>query len=299
MNAGILLTALAGVALVVPASTGAPLPPTKAQVTAALDAARKDPANAENLKAALAVLPKVQLKEGGAVRTYYVFEGDQLLTAGQVAAALDRLSKDSNLPPSPELTVLHVNGADVILPWGKRALTYAIDRASFNKAPPGVYASVVADMKSAAGEWVDACSSCGLSFTHLSALDKGKTFTGADFVVRYESHVTDVVASSFFPNDPPFRRTLVIAPGFFEMDYAHDGVLRHELGHIIGYRHEHLREVSGCFLDPEDNNWRPIGEYDPKSVMHYLCGRGGNYELHLSDTDKQVHLKLYSRKEQS
>ncbi|WP_433931065.1 hypothetical protein AB3662_43300 [Sorangium cellulosum] len=46
------------------------------------------------------------------------------------------------------------------------------------------------------------------------------------------------------------------------------GVLRHELGHVLGFRHEHARpEGNGACT--ERPAWRALTPYDPASVMHY------------------------------
>jgi hypothetical protein len=43
-------------------------------------------------------------------------------------------------------------------------------------------------------------------------------------------------------------------------------VLLHELGHILGFRHEHIH-VPAC--SEGDTNWRKVTPYDSASVMHY------------------------------
>ena len=66
------------------------------------------------------------------------------------------------------------------------------------------------------------------------------------------------------------------------------GVLRHELGHILGFRHEHTRDQAQaphCF---EDSNFRPATEYDAASVMHYPhCNGEGNWSFELTQLDKR------------
>ena len=71
-----------------------------------------------------------------------------------------------------------------------------------------------------------------------------------------------------------------------EGDYQLKGVLRHELGHVLGFRHEHIRDEAGAYFCKEDENYRPITDYDAKSVMHYpQCNGAGDWGLALTETD--------------
>jgi hypothetical protein len=54
----------------------------------------------------------------------------------------------------------------------------------------------------------------------------------------------------------------------FPIDAAtSQGVFRHELGHVLGLRHEHIR-APGTWCT-EDTSWRAVTAYDSNSVMHY------------------------------
>ena len=62
-------------------------------------------------------------------------------------------------------------------------------------------------------------------------------------------------------------------------------ILGHELGHSLGFRHEHTRPEAGtCF---EDNNWVPLTAYDNVSIMHYPQCNGGSPNLTFSNLDRQ------------
>lgn len=67
--------------------------------------------------------------------------------------------------------------------------------------------------------------------------------------------------------------------------------LGHELGHVLGFRHEHTRPESGtCF---EDNNWRPLTPYDSSSIMHYPQCNGSSDDLSMTSTDVAGVVALY------
>jgi hypothetical protein len=68
--------------------------------------------------------------------------------------------------------------------------------------------------------------------------------------------------------------------------------MRHEMGHTIGFRHEHTRPNAGvCF---EDNNWRALTSYDAASVMHYpQCNGSNTGDLVLTNLDRQGEQVLY------
>ncbi|HET6611166.1 MAG TPA: pre-peptidase C-terminal domain-containing protein [Kofleriaceae bacterium] len=99
------------------------------------------------------------------------------------------------------------------------------------------------------------------------------------------------LARSFFPSSNRSERSVVIDQSSFSTSWPLSGILAHELGHTLGFRHEHTRPEAGqCF---EDNNWRPLTPYDSTSVMHYpQCGGTGPV-LTISDLDIQGAQSLY------
>ena len=81
------------------------------------------------------------------------------------------------------------------------------------------------------------------------------------------------IARAFFPNQPRVSRNILIDTSSLKYnDVALAGFLRHELGHTLGFRHEHIsKEANGSC--PEDGPFTPLTSYDPYSVMHYpQCG---------------------------
>jgi hypothetical protein len=221
----------------------------------------------------------------------YIVEGDLVLSKAQLRMYLEDLGRD----PAPatragELTLaLDDSGNPSYWRVPDRHLRYWVDRASFRT---NAEAQATADrLRDATRDWVNACPGCGITFEDIPSQ------TGATFVVRYRPGPRPV-ARSFFPHTAPSERVLLVFDPFFSSGMTFDpvGVLRHELGHVLGYRHEHIRGpegkgVNGCYV--EDDRWLAIGPYDSKSVMHYLCGGAGDSALILTGADKLGHACVY------
>jgi hypothetical protein len=191
---------------------------------------------------------------------------------------------------TPELIVNVANGRPDAWDANRRGnLTYAVQRSSF--ATQAEYDEVVRNMAQATRSWEDACIECGVRFLHLSHFDATPSHADVLFIVRAAPADGPYIATAFFPSWPVFRRYVNIHPMYYTTTLDRIGVLRHELGHVLGYRHEHTRDVQGC--DFEDNEWRPLTDYDPKSVMHYFCGNGGSVTFQLTTTDREGHRRQY------
>jgi hypothetical protein len=292
----------------------------KEAAEAAYLSALKNPDDDTILDAYLATLPKVKAPLPGG-DPLYVLEGDMLQTRNEVRALLrwktskDRAQKDSTqlkdkvraaTDPTELIVNLDVNGDPTFWkastgPEG-RVLRYAVVRSTFPSQE--TYDKVVADIKSATGDWVAACPECGLAFEHVAEQDKMETIAEFEglaqtdklrFIVVHNDTEGQFIAAAFFPNDPVSRRVVQIDPSYFNLTgtgYDGRGVLRHELGHVLGYRHEHIRAEAGCW--PEDEQWKPFTVYDSSSVMHYMCGRGGTQTLTISTCDLEGHRKVYA-----
>ena len=268
-----------------PASTTAV---TKVDFEAAV--ADPDPKAVDRL---IAKLPRFADGEG---HEYLVFEGDLPYSEQQVRALVEqeRAKRRAQSPRTsrPELKLELGNpGERLIWAWPERHLTFAVDKVSFNTAPPHAYELVVQSIEAAAAQWEGLCSACALTIRHQASFDAHVDRSKVTFVVSYSAAPSVDIALAFFPGAPPDQRTLWVYSRYPVTSFDKVGVFRHELGHVLGYAHEHLDQLSGCAKTSDA--WSPITRYDAKSAMHYVCGSEGSLELAFTDCDKKGHLRTY------
>jgi hypothetical protein len=181
--------------------------------------------------------------------------------------------------------------------WKKpsdRHLHYWIDADSF--ASPEKVAIVRANLEKATLDWERICQECGIQFIEV-ANRKDALFSVIEVNVRGA-----YIAYGFNPADPRNAWALRIDRSYFNEKSKLDkvGVLRHELGHILGYRHEQIaappQRAIACNWKTESNLDKVINltEYDPDSVMQYPCGApAGPVRYDFSPMDIAGHRKLY------
>lgn len=146
----------------------------------------------------------------------------------------------------------------------KRSLTYCIG------ASTGSYkGAIVEAMASAASPWEKYVD---VDFVYASAQDGGCSAYNLSVVFDVQLvSGTGYLARAFFPSHGRAFRNLNIDVAAFSSGYALRDILTHELGHILGFRHEHTRPEAGqCY---ENSAWRAVTPYERASVMHYpQCG---------------------------
>ncbi|MFY0563293.1 M57 family metalloprotease [Archangium lansingense] len=163
------------------------------------------------------------------------------------------------------LTVMTALGADVLWPVGDRFnLTYCIsDDFGTRKT------DVIEGMTLATRSWSDRV---GVHFQYLPGQDANCTSANANVVFDVSPAPTGATyfARAFFPNDARAQRNVLISGDAFTTTAGgrdFQGILRHELGHTLGFRHEHIWTTTCAGESTTDA--RLVTEYDVNSVMHY------------------------------
>ncbi|KGN34838.1 hypothetical protein N802_01995 [Knoellia sinensis KCTC 19936] len=150
---------------------------------------------------------------------------------------------------------------------------------------------VVAAMAGGAGLWEGASSA--IDYVHVPSQDGNCTTSNRSVTFSVEPvQTSQYIARAFFPSTR--KRNILVDDSIWSSgSWTPTNIMGHELGHTLGFRHEHTRPESGtCF---EDNNWRPLTAYDSASIMHYPQCNGSSSNLSMTQTDGQGAAALYGQ----
>ena len=150
---------------------------------------------------------------------------------------------------------------------------------------------VVNAMAAGAGLWEAATTK--VNFVYVSAQNSSCNTRNNNVLFSVEPvNTSQYIARAFFPSTSKRSRNVLIDDSIWSSGNWEPGdILAHELGHALGFRHEHTRPEAGtCF---EDNNWRPLTPYDSKSIMHYPQCNGGSSDLEFQASDAAGVRALY------
>lgn len=173
------------------------------------------------------------------------------------------------------LTVSQIFGADEI--WGHPdayKLTYCVSD-SFGSQK----ALVVETMARATGSWEDVV---GVDYEYVPSQDGNCTASNNNVLFDVRPANASYFARAFFPSEGRSTRNVLITQSAFTTNSGgrdFEGILRHELGHSLGFRHEHIWLRDPCTTEGNENA-RQVTSYDANSVMHYPQCRpseGGGY----------------------
>jgi hypothetical protein len=191
------------------------------------------------------------------------------------------------------LAVYRVNGQDVI--WNatqKRNLTYCVSN-SFG----GNKQQVVDAMRAASDNGWEKFAD--VDFVYVPAQDGNCNNQNPNVVfdVNPVNAGGQYLMRAFFPNSPRNERNVLIDNTAFQpggtggVPFAN--IVAHELGHTLGFRHEHIRPEANAQPCFEDNQYRGVTPYDAASVMHYPQCNGTSQNLAFTQRDQQGVAMLY------
>src|SRR4051812_10279054 len=237
----------------------------------------------------------------------YLFGGDMIAVGedglrreferyfGRTAAGGDGVA-------TSELTIdRDSGGTDILLgttyadsSGGRYSLTYCIQRNTFTAAQ---LAALDPALAAAQDSWNGLVN---VSFRYEPSQDAGCSAANPNVFFNIR-RVTGgaFFASSYFPRNVRGARELLIDDSAFTTTANGrdlQGIMRHEHGHMLGFRHEHIW-IDGCTTEGTDSDFGTAAHmtaYDQNSVMHYPQCRapaGGGYRQ--SQIDYQGAIGLY------
>ena len=190
--------------------------------------------------------------------------------------------------PSAELIINRIYGVDD--KWSATTacnLTYCVSN-NFGTQK----ANIVNAMANGAYQWEAASS--GVNFIYVPSADSNCRTTNNAVLFSVEpTYTNQYIARAFFPSSSDSQRNVLVnaASLMNSGSWSPGNIMAHELGHTLGFRHEHTRPEAGtCF---ENNSWRALTPYDANSIMHYPTCNGGQNAMTFASSDAAGCRALY------
>ena len=220
----------------------------------------------------------------------YIVNGDEPVAgAGALRSYYEGMVGTATPKANPAgLVVNTVGGSDDVWPQARVGnLTYCVSNDFGARKNALVRAAA-----RGTSLWENASTS--IDFVRVRSADANCTTRNGAVVFSIEPTRSQAfIARAFFPSSPDARRNVLVNPVSLltTPDWSPGNILGHELGHTLGFRHEHTRPEAGiCF---ENLNWRPLTDYDSASIMHYPQCNGTSTDLSFTALDGEGAQALY------